>query len=190
TFTHILREVGTMQIRDRLTRDAAGQDRLNEAILDLVDEGKTVVLFQCGDLQQVCVGQAWYSLCLNPVGKGYLPQAAASDLRYSRVFCGDVEELIAAVTDLLAGKEVVVPHMVGSNRMLNDRTAPVRRRRADRADLMDGFEYLSPFVGESPWSTHRGNPQRTGADDGPGPTKPNVLWVHKTEDHFIAPLVP
>jgi outer membrane protein assembly factor BamB len=101
-----------------------------------------------------------------------------------------VEELITAVTDLLAGKEVVVPRLVGSNRMLNDRTAPVRRRLADRADLMDGFEYVSPFVSQSPWSTHRGNPQRTGADDGPGPTKPNVLWVHRSEGHFIASLVP
>src|SRR5262249_26094786 len=30
----------------------------------------------------------------------------------------------------------------------------------------------------------------TGADDGRGPTSPKVLWVHKSEDHFIAPLVP
>src|SRR5262249_1216550 len=57
-------------------------------------------------------------------------------------------------------------------------------------DLMHGFDYLSPFLGQSPWATHRGNPQRTGADDGPGPAKPNVLWVHRSESHFIAPLVP
>src|SRR5262249_36539545 len=46
------------------------------------------------------------------------------------------------------------------------------------------------FADQAPWSTHRGNPQRTGADGGPGPAKPNVLWVHKTRDHHVAPLVP
>ena len=34
------------------------------------------------------------------------------------------------------------------------------------------------------------SPQRTGADDGPGPKTAKILWVHKSENHFIAPLVP
>ncbi len=42
-----------------------------------------------------------------------------------------------------------------------------------------------------PWSTYRGNSQRTGnTDDQAGPAKPNVLWVHKTQDHFVAAPVP
>ena len=45
----------------------------------------------------------------------------------------------------------------------------------------------SPNVARSDWLTHRGNPQRTGAaDDLPGPKSPNVLWVHKTREHFVA----
>jgi outer membrane protein assembly factor BamB len=37
------------------------------------------------------------------------------------------------------------------------------------------------------WSTHRGNAQRTGNIDGQaGPSAPHVLWVHKSNDHFIA----
>src|SRR5262249_17329531 len=51
-------------------------------------------------------------------------------------------------------------------------------------------EYDTPFGGQTPWSTHRGNPQRTGADDGAGPTGPKLLWVHKSEEQFVAPLVP
>src|SRR5262249_44628833 len=34
-----------------------------------------------------------------------------------------------------------------------------------------------------------GNPQRTGAD-GPGPKDPHVLWVHRSSDRFVSPLVP
>jgi outer membrane protein assembly factor BamB len=38
-----------------------------------------------------------------------------------------------------------------------------------------------------PWSTYRGNPQRTGNTDGmPGPAQPKVLWALKSVDHYVA----
>lgn len=44
---------------------------------------------------------------------------------------------------------------------------------------------------QEPWGTYRGNPQRTGCTDGkPGPASPKVLWVFKSQDHFIASPVP
>jgi outer membrane protein assembly factor BamB len=50
---------------------------------------------------------------------------------------------------------------------------------------------LSAARAAEPWSTYRGNNQRTGnTDDKAGPAKPAVLWVHKTQDHFIAAPVP
>jgi len=40
---------------------------------------------------------------------------------------------------------------------------------------------------QEPTSTYRSNSQRTGhADNIPGPIKPNVLWVMKTKEHYIA----
>ena len=42
-----------------------------------------------------------------------------------------------------------------------------------------------------PWSTYRGNPQRTGNTDGiAGPREPKVRWVVKGKDHYIASPVP
>jgi len=42
-----------------------------------------------------------------------------------------------------------------------------------------------------PWGTYRGNPQRTGnTDNTAGPEKPAVLWVVKSQDHFVAAPVP
>jgi outer membrane protein assembly factor BamB len=42
-------------------------------------------------------------------------------------------------------------------------------------------------AGAEPLATYRGNPQRTGCDDGrPGPAAPKVLWHHQTKEHFIA----
>lgn len=41
------------------------------------------------------------------------------------------------------------------------------------------------------WVTYRGNAQRTGNLDGQsGPVSPNVLWVFKSQDHFVASPVP
>jgi outer membrane protein assembly factor BamB len=42
-----------------------------------------------------------------------------------------------------------------------------------------------------PWSTYRGNIARTGNTDGlPGPDRPIVRWVVKSQDHFVASPVP
>src|SRR5262249_18600088 len=42
-----------------------------------------------------------------------------------------------------------------------------------------------------PWSTYRGNLQRTGNTDCvAGPSAPKVLWVYRSQDHFIAAPVP
>lgn len=42
-----------------------------------------------------------------------------------------------------------------------------------------------------PWSTYRGNPQRTGNTDGrPGPRQPRVLWMLPAREHFLAAAVP
>ncbi|MBC8373244.1 MAG: PQQ-like beta-propeller repeat protein, partial [Planctomycetes bacterium] len=41
------------------------------------------------------------------------------------------------------------------------------------------------------WPTHRGNTERTGNRDGSqGPEMPNVLWVYKSPEHFVASVVP
>src|SRR5215471_7175195 len=41
------------------------------------------------------------------------------------------------------------------------------------------------------WSTYRGNTQRTAnTDNTAGPNAPKVLWSHKSQEHFVASLVP
>src|SRR5437867_2416602 len=50
---------------------------------------------------------------------------------------------------------------------------------------------FSSVYASAPWSTYRGNPQRTGNTDGLAcPAAPKVLWVHKGQEHFIAAPVP
>lgn len=53
------------------------------------------------------------------------------------------------------------------------------------------FASVASAADPAPWATYRGNPARTGNTDGQaGPDKPAVLWVRKSEDHFVASPVP
>jgi outer membrane protein assembly factor BamB len=63
--------------------------------------------------------------------------------------------------------------------------------------LLLGFSLsvLCVLCGESrtaePWTTYRGNPQRTGNTDGkPGPQAGKVLWSFASKEHFIAAPLP
>lgn len=69
-----------------------------------------------------------------------------------------------------------------------------RRRRCGRASsfLFVFFVFfVFPSSAAEPWSTYRGNPQRTGnTDNVAGPAAPKVLWVMKSQEHFIAAPLP
>jgi outer membrane protein assembly factor BamB len=48
-----------------------------------------------------------------------------------------------------------------------------------------------PLRAGAPWTTYRGNPERTGNTDGQaGPATPKVLWVLPSREHFVASPVP
>jgi outer membrane protein assembly factor BamB len=48
-----------------------------------------------------------------------------------------------------------------------------------------------PALAADPWSTYRGNSQRTGnTDNVAGPKTPKVLWALKSQEHYIAAPVP
>ncbi len=49
----------------------------------------------------------------------------------------------------------------------------------------------APVQEQSSWTTYRANPQRTASSDQKeGPTTPKVLWVYKSQEHFIASPLP
>src|SRR6266849_2671249 len=50
---------------------------------------------------------------------------------------------------------------------------------------------FSTAISAEPWATYRGNTQRTAnTDKTAGPANPKVLWVHKSQEHYVAALVP
>jgi outer membrane protein assembly factor BamB len=165
TFTHV---IGPIHNPGWHLQDLDTEDLQNEAILARAAEGKTAVVFERRGWLAVCVGHAWYTARL---------RQGSADSRLQRVFCGDAEALIAGVSRILAGREAAVPRMVGTTKVVTDHSGPILRTQGVR------------FLPQSPWSTHRGNAQRTGGE-GPGPKRPTVVWVHQSTDHFIAPVLP
>jgi outer membrane protein assembly factor BamB len=191
TFTHVL---GPVHNPNYHREDVEHEHILNDAILAWAAEGKTAVIFTGGGAQNqlICVGHAWYTTRGDPPSRTdpWVLRGSA-DSRLQCLFCGDTDELVSAVTDLVAGKEATVPHAVGAAKLLSDRAAPVVRSRADQDVLLPNkLGAASPFKDQAPWGAHRGGPQRTGSDDRPGTKAPGVLWAYKSESHFIAPLVP
>jgi outer membrane protein assembly factor BamB len=186
TFTHVLRESPSLKFH---REDHDNLDLQNDAIFAWAEEGKMAVIFQRGGEQAICIGHAWYTARSSPPEKEHWVQAGGADSRFQRLFCGDVDTLVKAVSEILAGKHVTVPRMIGMTKLVSERVGPIRNSRTDK--LEPTREFYNPFHWlAAPWGTHRGNPQRTGADESAGPKDPKILWVHESSDQFVAPLVP
>jgi outer membrane protein assembly factor BamB len=188
TFTHVLGGGRTIKFHPE---DSNNLEQQNEAILARAEEGKTAVVFQRGSVQAICIGHAWYTADSQPPAKEFWVASCGPDSRFQHLFCGDVEELIDAVTKIQAKKtkEITLPVMIGNAKMLSEHSGPIRRISADK--FVPHRSFYSPFHWQAtPWATHRGNQNRTGADESAGPKTPNVLWVHRSDNHFVAPLIP
>lgn len=54
-----------------------------------------------------------------------------------------------------------------------------------------GLYVVAALLSADPWATARANPQRSGCGDGSTvPAAVRVVWVYRSQDHFVAPLVP
>ena len=102
--------------------------------LDWVAEGKTVLVFRYENRVAVCIGDHW------SVGDQAPPKdkeevytmATRTEPFFLQSYCGDAKKLLPAVTDLLAGKEVVVPCMIGGrDKELRDRTGKLAQARTN-----------------------------------------------------------
>lgn len=95
--------------------------------MEWAEVGKTAVFFHNGGASETCIGTYWYQAYAG----GEWWNMSHGEPFLLRSFAGNVEKLAAAVTDILAGKEVVVPCMVDGNKEdLHLRRARIQRLRA------------------------------------------------------------
>jgi hypothetical protein len=95
--------------------------------MDWAEVGKTAVFFHNGGASETCIGNYWYQAYAG----GDWWNLSHGEPFLLRSYAGNVEKLAAAVSDIIAGKEVVVPCMVDGNKDdLHLRRARIQRVKA------------------------------------------------------------
>ena len=95
--------------------------------MDWAEAGKTAVFFHNGGASETCIGTYWYQAYAG----GDWWNLSHGEPYMLRSYAGNVEKLAAAVADIVAGKEVVVPCMVDGNKDdLHLRRARIQRLKA------------------------------------------------------------
>lgn len=98
-----------------------------QEIMNWAEVGKTAVFFHNGSASETFIGTNWYQAY--PNGEWWGMSHAEPFLL--RSYCGKPDKCAAAVKDMLANKEVVVPCMVdGDKELLHKKTAKVQRLKA------------------------------------------------------------
>ncbi len=95
--------------------------------MEWAEVGKTAIFFHNGGASETCIGTYWYQAYAG----GEWWNMSHAEPYLLRSFCGNPDKLAAAVTEMLAGREVIVPCMVDGNKEdLQLRRARVQRMRA------------------------------------------------------------
>jgi hypothetical protein len=95
--------------------------------MDWAEVGKTAVFFHNGGASETCIGNYWYQAYAG----GEWWNLSHGEPFLLRSYAGNVEKLAAAVSDIVAGREVVVPCMVDGNKDdLHMRRARIQRVKA------------------------------------------------------------
>lgn len=98
-----------------------------EEIMKWAEVGKTAVFFHNGGASETYIGVTWYQAY--PQGDWWGMSHGEPFLL--RSYSGKVDKLPGIVTEIMAGKEVVVPCMVdGDKELLHKKTAKVQRLKA------------------------------------------------------------
>jgi hypothetical protein len=104
--------------------------------------GKLGVFFHNGGQGEMCTGNYWYQLG----NGGEWWSMTHGEPFLLRSFCGNIDKLIAAITEMQAGRQVVVPCMVDGNKDdLHLRRARIQRLRCS-LKLLD-YNAQRDFVG-------------------------------------------
>jgi hypothetical protein len=110
--------------------------------MEWAEVGKTAVFFHNGGASETCIGNYWYQCYAGGEWWGM----SHGEPFLLRSYAGNVEKLAAAVTDMIAGKEVVVPCMVDGNKDdLHMKRAKIQRLRVSMK--LQDYNAKRDFVG-------------------------------------------
>ncbi len=129
-------------IRHNIGKAKLMNDREWSVAQQWAEVGKTAVMFHNGGASETCIGQYWYQAYAG----GEWWNQSHGEPYLLRSFCGNIDKLIAAVKEIQAGREAVVPCMVdGDKNALHMGTAKLQRLKAS-LKLQD-YNAKRDFVG-------------------------------------------
>jgi hypothetical protein len=118
--------------------------------MDWAEVGKTAVFFHNGGASETCIGNYWYQCYAG--GEWWAMSHGEPFLL--RSFSGTTDKLAAAVADMMAGKEVIVPCMTDGNKDdLHLRRARIQRLRCSLK--LNEYDPKRDFVGWGGEDFHR-----------------------------------
>ena len=115
-----------------------------QTVMNWAEVGKLAVLFHNGSASETCIGHYWHQAYGNHTDVNGWWSMVHGEPYLLRAFCGRVDKLVTAVEAILAGQEVVVPIMTGSNDELKAMKGKIARVRAS---LKLDYNLKRDFVG-------------------------------------------
>ena len=119
------------RVREQLSEAQEPGERKN--YVDWAEEGKTAVLFRYENRCAICIGDQWTVCDHGPPPDKDAPYdlGTRTEPHFLQSFCGGSNDLVVIVKEILAGKEVVVPCMVGArDHELRERKGKLIQMRA------------------------------------------------------------
>ncbi len=114
-------------IRHNIGKAKLQNDREWSVTMQWAEVGKTAIFFHNGGASETCIGNYWYQAY--PGGEWW--NQSHGEPYLLRSFAGNIDKLVAAVKEIQAGREVVVPCMVdGDKNAVALGTAKIQRLKA------------------------------------------------------------
>src|SRR5262245_28915878 len=131
------------QIRHNIgSGDRGFHPREPKNVMSWAAVGERAVFFCNEEASETCIGTYWYQCYREDQWWGM----SHAEPYLLRTYCGDTEDLAKAVTEILAGKEVIVPCFAdGNQQRLHERKGRLQRLKASLARVE--YDARRDFVG-------------------------------------------
>jgi hypothetical protein len=117
-----------------------------QTIMKWAEVGKEAVFFHNGGQAETCIGMYWYQMYGNANDPNSWWGMTHGEPFLLRSYAGKTSKLVSAVTDMLAGKEVIVPCMVDGSK--DDLKAVKAKMQRCKASLkLNDYNQKRDFVG-------------------------------------------
>jgi hypothetical protein len=120
---------GQTEVRHRIGT-AGFEPREWQTVMNWAEVGKEAVMFHNGSQSETCIGHYWHQTYGNHADVNGWWGMVHGEPYLLRAYSGKVDKLVSAVEQIMAGKEVIVSSMIGTNDDMKGMKGKIQRVRA------------------------------------------------------------